>query len=86
MREKDIEANVKRYIENRGGLCWKFASPGTIGVPDRVILLPGGRIVFAELKAAKGKLSDVQAYRIDQLRRLGFEVRVVRTVEDVHDL
>lgn len=86
MREKDIEANVKRYIEKQGGVCWKFTSPGTKGVPDRVILLPGGRIVFAELKTKIGCPSEMQKYRIRQLRRLGFEIRVVRSVEDVYDL
>ena len=46
MREQDIERNLTRQVKQLGGLCLKFVSPGTAGVPDRLIILPSGRVVF----------------------------------------
>lgn len=51
MQEKDIEKKLRIGIKGIGGLCLKWVSPGYTGVPDRMILLPGGIIRFAELKA-----------------------------------
>ena len=74
MREADIEKRLTRGIKSIGGRCWKFISPGLAGVPDRIILLPGGRIAFAELKAPGEKERPLQEWVQDQLRRLGFTV------------
>ena len=57
--EKDIEKALGRMVGRRGGRCLKWICPGWAGVPDRIILLPGGRIIFVELKRPKG--SDVGA-------------------------
>ena len=54
MREAEIEARLVRGVKEAGGLCYKFVSPGNPGVPDRLILLPGGRILFVELKTPGG--------------------------------
>ena len=51
MREKTIEAKLVQAVRTKGGLALKFTSPGFDGVPDRLVLLPGGRIAFIELKA-----------------------------------
>ena len=51
MREKSIEAELKRAVKGMGGICAKWVSPGIDGVPDRIVLFPGGRIGFVELKA-----------------------------------
>ena len=51
VREKDVERKLKKRVESMGCKCLKFESPGFTGVPDRLILLPGGRVAFAELKA-----------------------------------
>ena len=51
MREKMIESRLVQEVQSRGGLCWKFTSPGTDGVPDRIVLMPGGKIAFVEVKA-----------------------------------
>ena len=75
--EKDIERKLKNRIEMVGGLCWKFVSPGTAGVPDRIVLLPGGRILFVELKEEGKNLRPLQKYRKRQLEDLGFDVRVI---------
>jgi hypothetical protein len=77
MREKCIEQKLVKEVLSRGGLCWKFTSPGTAGVPDRLVLLPYGKTGFIEVKAP-GKESTVQQlYRHEQLRNLDFQVFVL---------
>lgn len=71
--EKDIERKLRKKVEAHGGLCLKWVCPGWAGVPDRMILLPGGRIIFAELKRPKGgKLSELQKWWAHKLIDLGF--------------
>ena len=84
--EKTIEAKLVKRVESVGGKCWKFTSPGTAGVPDRIVLLPGGRIVFVELKDTGKKLSPVQQARHQQLSGLGFDVRVIDRKEQLEAL
>lgn len=79
--ESRIEKSVKKDVEKRGGLCWKFVSPGTKGVPDRIALLPGGAIEFIETKAPGRKLSPLQEKRKRQLEGLGFTYRVVDSLD-----
>ncbi|MCM1190530.1 MAG: VRR-NUC domain-containing protein [bacterium] len=67
-RERDVERWLRRQIENRGGMFLKFTSPGNAGVPDRIIILPGGKIHFAELKTERGRLSAVQKWQVRRLR------------------
>lgn len=50
MRESAVEQGVCRRVKELGGVAWKWVSPGRIGVPDRICIFPGGRIVFVELK------------------------------------
>lgn len=74
MREKEIESKLRREVKARGGLAIKFVSPGMNGVPDRLVLLPGGRIAFVELKAPGRKMRPLQVRRAHQLEALGFKV------------
>lgn len=74
MGEKEIERRLTQGVKTMGGKAYKFVSPGNIGVPDRVVVLPGGRVLFAELKADDGRLSPNQRLQIDILRRLGADV------------
>lgn len=74
MLEKDIERKLRQRIERLDGKCYKFTSPGNAGVPDRIILLPGGVIAFAELKAPGKRERKLQAHVQDQIRALGFTV------------
>ena len=60
-----------------GGVFYKFTSPGQDGVPDRIAIFPDGRIVFVELKATCGKLSEIQKYQISRLMSLHQQVCVV---------
>ena len=73
-KEKDIERYLKKKVEALGCLCLKFESPGFTGVPDRIILLPSGEVVFVELKAPGKKERPRQEYVQEQIRRLGFIV------------
>ena len=74
------EGRVESYLRDRckrnGFLCYKFTSPGTSGVPDRVVIARG-RTVFVELKAETGKLSELQKYRITEMKDAGADVRVI---------
>lgn len=83
MLEKDIEARLVRGVKALGGKAYKFVSPGNIGVPDRMIVLPGGKIIFAELKTDSGVLSAMQRAQIKQLQDLGADVRVLKGLDQV---
>ena len=83
MREAAIERRLAREVKAMGGMALKFISPGLDGVPDRIVLLPGGRMAFVELKAPGKKLSPLQARRREQLEGLGFRVFVVDEVVQI---
>ena len=83
MRESQIEKRLVATVRKRHGLCPKWVSPGLDGVPDRIILLPGRRIAFAELKAPGKTLRTQQFYRKAQLERLGFPVYVIDNTEQI---
>lgn len=51
MREKTIEQHLVKAVKNSGGIAPKLVSPGFDGMPDRLVLLPGGKIGFVEVKA-----------------------------------
>ena len=77
MREKAIEQKFVAAVKAAGGLALKFTSPGFDGVPDRIALLPGGKMVFVEVKAPGEKPRPLQLARHRLLRRLGFKVYVL---------
>ena len=77
MREKAIELQLARAVKNIGGMCPKLVSPGTDGMPDRLVLLPGCRIGFVEVKAPGKEPRPLQVMRHQQLRALGFLVFVL---------
>ena len=74
MRESVIEARLRKAVERAGGWCIKWTAPGFTGVPDRIILMPGGRVYFAETKAPGKHEHARQEYVQRRLRALGFEV------------
>ncbi len=86
MRESFIEEKLTRAVNQNGGVCWKFTSPGTAGVPDRIILMPEGRIAFVEVKAPGEKPRPLQLSRHKLLRRLGFKVYVLDALEDIEKI
>lgn len=81
MSEKAIERKLVSEVKKRGGLCWKFVSPGIVGVPDRLVLFDGGLLAFVELKDIGRKTRPIQTRRIEQLKSLGFKVYVIDNTE-----
>ena len=77
MRENQIEAKLKQMVEKQGGIAPKFVSPGLSGMPDRLVLLPGGHIAFVEVKAPGKAPRPLQEARHRILRKLGFKVYVL---------
>ncbi|MGN0363982.1 MAG: VRR-NUC domain-containing protein [Bilifractor sp.] len=86
MREKDIEQKLVQAVSAAGGMAWKFTSPGTAGVPDRILLFPSGRMAFAELKAPGKHLRPLQKRRKIQLKHLGFTVFVIDDPEQISEV
>lgn len=84
MLEKHIEAKLRDKAKQLGGRAYKFVSPGNNGVPDRIVILPEGKIGFAELKRPKGKARVLQERQIERLKKLGCYVMIVDT-EDKAD-
>ncbi|MDO4323205.1 MAG: VRR-NUC domain-containing protein [Lachnospiraceae bacterium] len=83
MREKAVEQKLTLMVKKRGGICPKFISPGFDGVPDRLVLLPKGRIAFIELKAEGKTLRPLQVRRKRQLDALGFSVYCINRTEQI---
>lgn len=77
MLESQIERRMGEMVTRRGGLYYKFVSPGQPGVPDRIIVVPGGQCVFVELKTEIGRLSNIQKWQIGRMRQMGLDVRKV---------
>ena len=81
LRESVIERKLVTEVKKRGGLAVKFVSPGLDGVPDRLILFPGGKMAFVELKAPGKTMRPIQEKRARQLTALGFRVYCVDNKE-----
>ena len=86
MTEKIIEQKLVRAVKKGGGMALKFVSPGLDGVPDRIVLLPMGRIAFVELKALGKKMRPLQVRRKRQLEGLGFLVYCIDRVEQIGEV
>jgi hypothetical protein len=73
--EKEIEKKLGDIVKNHGGLCLKWVCPGWSGVPDRILLLPCGKVIFAETKRPKGsRVEKLQLWWRAKLQKLGFTV------------
>ena len=83
MREKTIEKKLILAIKDMGGIAPKFMSPGFDGMPDRIVLLPGGRMGFVEVKVPGKVPRPLQEARHRMLRRLGFQVYVLDMAEQI---
>lgn len=91
MREKTVEGKLVLAVRARKGIAFKFVSPGYDGVPDRLVLLPNGKMAFIELKAPGKKLRPLQERRKAQIERLGFRVYCIDdpgqigvTLDEIH--
>ena len=86
MREKTIERKLAVTVKKMGGISPKFVSPGLDGMPDRLALLPGGRMAFVEVKDPSKKPRPLQMVRHEMLKRLGFAVYVLDDVEKIGEM
>lgn len=84
MLERDIEKRFVAHVKKLGGTAEKFTSPQKRSVPDRLVTLPGGEIIFVELKAPGKKPTESQQRDHDKRRALGCDVRVIDSVEGIH--
>lgn len=83
MLESYIESRLKAGVEGKGGKCLKFVTPGMRGAPDRIVLL-AGKCEFVETKTPVGRLDPIQKAYHKLLRRLGFRVWVLDSIEKVN--
>lgn len=81
MREKELEKIFCGLVARAGGKAYKFVSPGNDGVPDRLVVLPGGRVGFVELKRPGEHPGKLQAFRLEELENLGCYAAVVDSLK-----
>ena len=77
MLERTIEQTLVRETKKAGGIAPKLTSPGTAGMPDRLLILPHGKICFVELKAPGQKPRPIQQRQTERLTNLGCMVRTI---------
>lgn len=85
MNEKLIEHKLREQTKHLGGLALKFSSSYHRGMPDRLILMPNGKIGFAEIKTTGKKPTGLQKVAHKQLRELGFKVEVIDKPEQIEE-
>lgn len=83
--EADAESFLLQSVKRLRGLCFKLSFIGTMGAPDRLVLMPGGRFYFVELKQRTGKLEASQAILFLRIEKRGFKVHVLYGVEGVQE-
>ena len=83
MLERDIEKAFVKRVKSLGGMAEKFTSPAKRSVPDRIVTLPSGKIIFVELKKPGAKPTELQLRDHDIRRAFGCDVRVISTMEQV---
>lgn len=86
MLEKTLEHQLVREASRRKGLAVKLSSVGFAGLPDRLLLFPGGRMLFVELKAPGKKPRALQLYMHRKLRALGFVVKTIDSQEGIKEV
>ena len=86
MKEKIIEQKLVKAVKDMGGIAPKFTSPGFDGMPDRIVLLPGGHMAFVEVKALGEKPRPLQLARHKLLCGLGFKVYVLDDEQQIGGL
>jgi hypothetical protein len=86
MLEKTLEMQLVKAVKSMGGRAVKFVSPGFNGMPDRLVLLPEGRVAFVEVKAPGKKPRALQVARIEMLKDLGFQVFVLDSLKKIGEI
>ena len=85
MLEKELEKKLRDKVKKLGGKAYKFVSPGNAGVMDRIVLMPGGIIYFVEMKRPGGKLSKLQIVQKRTIEKLGFNVLIISSEQELND-
>lgn len=86
MRERDIERRFRDLVRKAGGIALKLVCPGFDGMPDRIVLMPEGRVCFAEIKRPGAVPGPLQEARHRILRDLGFKVFVINSIEKAEEV
>ncbi len=87
MTEKRLEEKLVQAVKNRGGRAYKFVSPGCVGVPDRIVILPGNKIGFIEIKKPHtGKLRKTQKQELKKLTALRCKCYVLNDPLDIQSI
>ena len=77
MLERKVEKKLTDGVRKLGGKAYKFVSPGNVGVPDRIIVWPDGKIEFVEIKSENGRLSKMQTAQINRLQEMECAVHIL---------
>lgn len=85
MRERDIENYLCKQVKKAGGKAYKFESPGNNGMPDRIVVFPGNKIIFVELKAPGKKPRPLQLKQMRDLTKFGCDVLVIDSKDQVDE-
>jgi len=83
--EKVLEKYLVAEVKKLGGWAVKLLSGLVTGLPDRLILLPGGVVAFVEVKTTGKKASYIQAKIHNNLREIGFRVEVLDSKEGINN-
>jgi len=86
MTEKEVEQKLVKEVKRRKGRAYKFISPGINGVPDRLVLMPGGKVGFVEVKSPGKKMRPLQIKRKGELESLGFFVYCLDDPREIGDV
>ena len=81
--EARLEKKLCELVQGHGGLCYKWLSPNDPGVPDGIVIAPGGRTIFVELKAEIGRLQKIQKWQHGRLASHGVEIRTLKGLDQV---
>jgi len=84
--EKDIDRLLRKSVKALGGISIKLVTTHIAGLPDRMCLLPGAQLFFAEIKTTGKKRRKIQVYICSKIERLGFRVEVIDTIDQVHEI
>ena len=86
MNEKQLETQFTQAVSKAGGKAYKFVSPTTAGMPDRLVIFPGGKVGFIELKAPGKKPRPLQIHQLETLNGYGLYARVLDSPHDIQEV
>ena len=85
LTEKQIEKKFCNAVKLAGGMALKFSAQFKAGVPDRIVLMPEGKIYFVEMKRENGVVSEIQKHTFEEFAKFGFPVHIINSVEMIEN-